>query len=249
MHRAFVLYKIKKMESTLLGKLYLLPSGLGNEEPLDFLPTSTLKNLMDAKHFIVEEIKTARRFLRKIGYKENFENCFFCGIGKHSTDNIGEFLKHTKQGNNVFLMSEAGVPGVADPGSIAVILAHQQNIKVIPLTGPSSILMSLMASGLNGQHFCFNGYIPIDKIERIKKIKSMSFLVSKENQTQLFIEAPFRNYQLVKDLLENTPDDLKLCIAMEITNEEEFIETKSIKSWKKSIPELHKKMCVFLLGK
>ena len=146
-------------------------------------------------------------------------------------------------------MSEAGVPGVADPGSIAVSLAHQQNIKVVPLTGPSSILMALMASGLNGQHFCFNGYVPIGKIERIKKIKSMSFSATKENQTQIFIEAPFRNNQLLKDILENSAEDIKLCIAMEITNDEEFIETKSIKSWKKNIPELHKKMCVFLVGK
>ena len=237
------------MESITKGKLYLLPSGLGNAEPLNFLPSSTLKNLMNAKHFIVEEIKTARRFLRKIGYKENFDNCFFCGIGKHSSDNISDFLKNTQKGNDIFLMSEAGVPGVADPGSVAVILAHQQNIKVVPLTGPSSILMALMASGLNGQNFCFNGYVPIDKIERIKKIKSMSFSASKENQTQIFIEAPFRNNQLLKDILENTFDDIKLCIAMEITNDEEFIETKSIKSWKKNIPELHKKMCVFLFGK
>ncbi|MEI6523946.1 MAG: SAM-dependent methyltransferase [Bacteroidota bacterium] len=237
------------MESIIKGKLYLLPSGLGNEEPINFLPNSTLNNLMDAKHFIVEEIKTARRFLRKIGYKQNFDDCFFCGIGKHANDNISEFLKITQKGNNIFLMSEAGVPGVADPGGLAVSLAHQQNIKVVPLTGPSSILMSLMASGLNGQYFCFNGYVPIDKVERVKKIKSMALLASKENQTQIFIEAPFRNNQLLKDIIENTSDEIKLCIAMEITNEEEFIETKSIKSWKKHIPELHKKMCVFLLGK
>lgn len=230
------------------GKLFLLPSGLGNDHPLDFLPASTIANINNCSYFFVEEIKTARRFLRKIGFTKNFDECFFASIGKHSEDNFTHFLKNTANGHDIYLMSEAGVPGVADPGSEVVKLAHQLTIQVVPLTGPSSILMALMSSGFNGQNFCFNGYLPIDKIEKVKKIKLLVELVQKHHQTQIFIETPFRNNQILKDIFENCPGALKLCIAMEITNPEEFIQTKTIDSWKKSPIDLHKKMCVFLLG-
>ena len=233
--------------STMKGKLYLIPTTLG-DSPIDkVIPTDIQELIPTIKHFIVENIRTARRYLKKVDSSINIDELKFYELNKHTSPNdIFGFLDAAKD-HDMGIISEAGCPGVADPGADVVKLAHEKNIEVVPLVGPSSILLSLMASGFNGQNFAFNGYLPIKANERIKKIKQLDSRSLSENQTQIFIEAPYRNTKLVEDLIQHCSSGTKLCIAVDITMDTEYIKTLPVKSWKNKIPDLHKKPAIFLL--
>ncbi|MCK9616325.1 MAG: SAM-dependent methyltransferase [Lentimicrobiaceae bacterium] len=230
------------------GKLFLIPTFLGNTNPEDVLPAGLLPRISHLTGFVVEEVKTARRFLRKIGYLKNFDEVVFMELNEHTPDDtIFSYLNDVEKGNDIGLMSEAGVPCVADPGNKIVKLAHEKQIEVIPLVGPSSILLALMASGLNGQNFSFCGYLPIKNQEKILKIKELEQKSKKENQTQIFIEAPYRNMQLLTSLLQTCQKNTLLCIACDLTLPKQYISTKTIDEWKKDLPGINKRAAVFLL--
>ncbi len=232
------------------GKLYLIPVGLGGENPQNLLPSYNSIIIETLDEFIVENIRSARRYLRSIGYKKDFATVVFHVLDKHTSDrDIPGFLDSAKQGTNLGLLSEAGNPCIADPGNKVVRLAHENNIRVIPLVGPSSILLALIASGFNGQSFSFHGYLPVDRKARQHKIKELQELVVKKQQTQIFMETPYRNNALMQDLLSYCADSMLLSIASNISMPEEFIKTMSVEEWKKQTPDLHKKPSVFLLYK
>ena len=232
------------------GKLYLIPSTIG-ESPIDYvIPTYNKEVINNINIFIVEEIRTARRFLKKAGLIKPIDNLSFFVLNEHSKpEEIDNYLDSIQKGENIGLLSEAGVPCIADPGADIVRIAQQKNIEVVPLVGPSSILLALMASGFNGQQFAFLGYLPVDKNLRINKIKEIERSVFQKNETQIFIETPYRNNQLIESLLQTCRNDTLLCIATDITLESAFIKTKTIATWKKSVPDFHKKTTVFLLYK
>ncbi len=231
------------------GKLYLLPITLGEQEPSSVIPAEVIDKILSIRHFVVENIRTTRRYLRKLDAQFPIDDSQFFELNKRTkASEIGAFLAPCKNGNNIGVISEAGVPGVADPGSDVVAIAHANNISVVPLVGPSSILLAMMASGLNGQNFAFNGYIPIKGDERIKKIKQLEKRAFAENQAQVFIETPYRNNALIKDFISACAPDTKLCIAANITVEGEFIKTLAIKEWKKQIPDLNKIDAIFIIG-
>ena len=231
------------------GTLYLIPSFLAETNDGRNFPVVNLDIVSGIDQFIVENLRTARRFLRKIGYTQPFETVEFYELNKHTDPTqVTGFLKPAEGGVDVGLISEAGVPCVADPGSEIVQQAHEKGIRVVPLTGPSSIILALMASGFNGQSFQFHGYLPIDRKERDRKIREIEHEAKQNRQTQIFIETPYRNNPLLEALLSNCSDQSLLCIASMITHETlEFIQTKTIGKWKKGRPDLHKKPVVFLL--
>ncbi|HVS91936.1 MAG TPA: SAM-dependent methyltransferase [Mucilaginibacter sp.] len=230
------------------GTLYLIPVPLAeNAVARSFTPylVNTINNI---KEYIVENEKTARHFLKEAGLKIPQNELSIHDYGKHNRDvNINSFFIGLTAGRDVGLMSEAGCPGVADPGSEIVAEAHRRGVKVVPLVGPSSILLALMASGFNGQSFTFHGYLPIDKAERARKIKELESLASRFNQTQIFIETPFRNNQLLEEILRSCTAKTRLCIACNLTGDDELVQTKSIGEWKQKVPDLHKKPTIFLL--
>ena len=233
------------------GCLYMIPTTIGDvkDNPKDQIAPSNLMLTIGLNHFIVENLKTTRRFLRKLDPKFDIDNSTFSVLNKHTKINdISAFLQPCREGEDVGLISEAGCPGIADPGANIVAIAHKENIKVVPLIGPSSIFMALMASGLSGQNFCFHGYLPIDKVLRIKKIKQLG-LSSNNGTSQIFMETPFRNDSLLRDLLLHCNEDTKLCIASNISNSNEIIKTLTIENWKKNTPFLNKKPTIFILGK
>jgi 16S rRNA (cytidine1402-2'-O)-methyltransferase len=200
--------------------------------------------------YIVENEKTARHYLKKMGIKKPLQEIILHPLNQHTEPRaISSYLNSIALGKNIGIISEAGCPGVADPGAEVVKLAHEKNITVIPLVGPSSILLSLMASGFNGQNFAFNGYLPKERSERIKKIKDLEFLALKKNQTQMFIETPYRNMHLLEDLLSGCDGNTKLCIACDVTLTTEFIKTKTIAAWKKQVPDINKRPTIFLINK
>jgi len=231
------------------GTLYLIPTTLGDTDDLEkVLPTYNREIVSQLDEFIVEQLRTARRFLRKMGHPLPIDEMRFYELNKHTADlEINAYLNPLLSGKSMGLLSEAGTPCVADPGSAIVQLAHEHGIEVIPLTGPNSIILALMASGFNGQNFVFHGYLPVDKQALIKKIKEMETASRNLRQTQIFIETPYRNRQLLDKLLESGKPDTKLCIATNLTLENEKIKTKTIASWKKETVDLHKKPTVFLL--
>lgn len=230
------------------GTLYLVPVPLAeNAASKSFTPhlTDTINSI---REYIVENEKTARRFLKEAGLKIPQSELIIHDYGKHSRDNdINGFFKGLTSGNDVGLMSEAGCPGVADPGSDIVAEAHKRGIKVVPLVGPSSILLAVMASGFNGQSFTFHGYLPIDKNERAKKIKELESMATRFNQTQLFIETPFRNNPMLEEILRSCSPNTRLCIACDLTAADEFVQTKTIAAWRQKVPDLHKRPTIFLL--
>lgn len=231
------------------GTLYLIPVPLAeNASAKSFTPylTDTINQIHE---YIVENSKTARRFLKEAGLKIPQSELIVHDYGKHNRENIAEFFSGLLNGKNVGLMSEAGCPGIADPGAEIVAYAHQKGIKVVPLVGPSSILLALMASGFNGQSFTFHGYLPIDKVQRSQKIKELEGLAERNNQTQLFIETPFRNNPMLEEILRSCKPQTKLCIACNLTADDEMVQTKSIAEWNKQVPDLHKKPVIFLLHK
>lgn len=231
------------------GKLYLIPTILGEGTQEATLPSTILKAIKEIDVFIVENLRTARRHIRKLDREKNIDATTFYSYGKYDTLNLEQdFLPHILSGQNVGLLSEAGLPCVADPGSKIVAYAHDFQIDVVPFVGPSSILLALMASGLNGQNFAFTGYLPIDKSERTKIIKQLEELVKKTGQTQIFMETPYRNNQLIETLLKTCSNNTKLCMASDITLPTENIKTKTIAEWKQTKINLDKKPTIFLIG-
>lgn len=232
-----------------MAKLFLIPNVLSDGDWQSVLPAQVHPILTNTKHFIVENIRTARRFMKQVNQEINIDECTFYELNKRTrTSDLPVFLKPCEQGYDVGVISEAGCPGVADPGADVVRIAHQKGIKVVPIVGPSSILLALMASGLNGQNFAFKGYLPVKPNERVKEISALEKRIKNEKQTQIFIETPYRNNQLISDLLKTCSPSTLLCIAANITGENEFIATKSILDWKKNMPDLHKQPVIFLLG-
>jgi 16S rRNA (cytidine1402-2'-O)-methyltransferase len=234
----------------MLGKLYLIPTTLGETEPLEVMPLSVKKVIEEVDYFIVENEKSARRFIKKITPKKSQPSLTLMLLDKYTEEEeTNTYLDICLEGKNAGLLSEAGVPAVADPGATIVKLAHEKNIKVVPLVGPSSILMAMMSSGLNGQNFAFNGYLPIDKVDRKKAIKELERLSKDKNQSQIFIETPYRNEKMLTDLKATLTPTTNLCIACDITLQSEYIKTLAVKDWKKEKPDLHKKPAIFIIHK
>jgi 16S rRNA (cytidine1402-2'-O)-methyltransferase len=231
------------------GKLYLIPNLLGEGNPEDVLSPSVLNIIRNIQYFIVEDVRTVRRFLAKTHLPHPIDSLTFFTLNEHTSPNeIGNYLDPIKD-FDIGIISEAGVPGVADPGADVVRLAHQKNIRVVPLIGPSSILMAVMAAGLNGQSFAFNGYLPVKRPERVNKIRFFEKRALVENQTQVFIEAPYRNMQLLEDILATCQPATMVGIAADISLDSEFICTRPAAEWKRNLPELHKRPAIFLIGR
>lgn len=230
--------------------LYLIPVTLGDTEIDRVLPSYNAEVIMSIKHFIVENVRTARRFLKKVNKDIDIDSLTFVELNKHtSPESISTYLEPLVKGSSMGVISEAGCPAIADPGADVVAIAQRKGLRVIPLIGPSSIILSLMASGFNGQSFAFHGYLPIDKSERAKKIKTLEQHIYSDNQTQIFIETPYRNNKMMEDLLTFCRPQTKLCIAADITCEGEFIKTRTLKDWKGKMPDLSKVPCIFLIYK
>ena len=234
----------------MIGKLYLIPTTLGDTEPLEVMPLSVKKVVEEIDYYIVENEKSARAFIKKISPKKAQPSLQIMSLDKYAEEiETRRYLDVCKQGINVGLLSEAGVPAVADPGASIVKLAHENNIQVVPLVGPSSILMALMSSGMNGQNFAFNGYLPIDKSDRKKALKDLEKLSKEKNQSQIFIETPYRNEKMFADLKVALSPSTNLCIAADITLSSEFIKTLSMEDWKHQTIDLHKKPAIFIIHK
>lgn len=229
------------------GILYCIPSLLGGEDAR-FIPDVVKETVQQLDHFLVEHPKAARHFLRRIGYQKHFDHIQMTVLNKH-TDVMEQLsmLQPLLNGHAVGLLSEAGAPGIADPGGDIIALAHEHGIPVVPLPGPSSILLTVMAAGLNGQSFTFNGYLPIDKKERQFTIKKMEQAAA-SGQTQLFMEAPYRNNKLLQDVLHTCAPTTRLCIAVNLTLPKGWVKTKTIQQWQQHTPDLHKQPAMFALG-
>ena len=230
-----------------LGKVYLLPMLL-HEEGFNSMPTDVLTWIQQCDAFFVENEKTARRYFKKLWKEMVIDDYTWHAIHKVENEQIHAFTQLIKQGKNIGILSEAGCAGIADPGQILVAAAQELGAIVKPYTGPSSLLLALMGSGMNGQNFHFHGYLPIDALERKKKIQALEAEIKQTGVTQLFIETPYRNNQLFEAIIQNCHPGTKLCVAVELTGPNEWIKTQSVANWKNSKPELHKKLVVFLLG-
>ena len=234
----------------MIGKLYLIPTTLGDTEPLEVMPLSIKKVIEQIDYYIVENEKSARRFIKSIAPKKSQPSLTLKLLDKYAVEEETQrYLDVCAQGINVGLLSEAGVPAIADPGASIVKLAHQQNIQVVPLVGPSSILMAMMASGMNGQNFAFNGYLPIDKGDRKRAIKDLERISMDKGQSQIFIETPYRNDKMLADLKAILSPQTNLCIAADITLPSEYIKSMSVQDWKHQQPDLHKKPAIFIIQK
>jgi 16S rRNA (cytidine1402-2'-O)-methyltransferase len=230
--------------------LYLIPTSLGDCSFDKILPIQNTKIVSDLKYFIVEDVRTARRFLKKANQLIDIDSLTFFILNQHTTpEELSGFLRPMIDGNDMGVLSEAGCPAIADPGADMVAMAQKNNYTVVPLVGPSSILLSLMASGFNGQSFAFVGYLPIQPAERSKMLRKLENRVYTENQSQIFIETPYRNMKMIDDILQTCQPNTRLCIAADITLETEFIKTKTVKEWKNHLPELSKRPCIFLIYK
>lgn len=230
------------------GTLFLIPVPLSDNSAHKSFTAYLGDTINSISTYIVENEKTARKFLKEAGIRTSQSDLVIHDYGKHKrNDSMVPYFKELMTGKDVGLMSEAGCPGIADPGAEVVLEAHKRGIKVVPLVGPSSILLALMASGFNGQSFTFNGYLPIDKVERGKRIKELEQIAEKKKQTQLFIETPFRNNHLFEDVLKNTAAQTLLCVATNLTGEDEYVKTMSIGQWRQERIDLHKKPTIFLL--
>lgn len=233
-----------------MAKIYLIPSTLGGESVNDIIPADVQQIAISIRYFIVENTKSARRYLKKIDRSFPIDDCTFYELNKQTDPGrISTFLKPFKDGNDIAIISDAGCPGVADPGAAVVAVAHQQGYRVAPLVGPNSILLALMGSGFSGQEFSFHGYLPKDRKDRIRVLKQMDMDVHRNGSTHLFMDTPFRNMNVLEDLLNELPDHSLLCIASNITMHDERIETMSVKDWREKAYDLSKKPCIFALGK
>lgn len=230
------------------GKLYLIPSPLGDNQPSEVLPEMVFETIGRIRTYVVEEVRTARRFLSRAGLKGKIDTLEFHELNEHtSSEQIEGYLGLFERGEDIGLISEAGLPAVADPGAQLVALCHKKGIEVVPLVGPSSLMLALMASGLNGQSFAFCGYIPAKSDERKSRLKVLEKVSSQLNQTQIIIETPYRNDSLLADILAVCNPSTRLCIAADITLPTAYIRTASIGDWKKNVPTIGKRPCVFLL--
>ncbi|KVV15606.1 SAM-dependent methyltransferase [Flavobacterium sp. TAB 87] len=234
----------------LLGKLYLIPTTMGDCDPMDVLP-QTIKRAIDCiDYYVVENDKTGRRSIKAVSPEKKQSELKLFVLNKHTEVHEHlEFIKPLLEGQNMGLLSEAGCPGVADPGAVIVKLAHEKGIQVIPLVGPSSILLAMMASGMNGQSFTFNGYLPIDKDDKKTALKNLEKLSHDKNQSQLFIETPYRNNKMLEDILQAIQPSTHLCIATDITLSSEFIKTLRASEWKKLKVDLHNRPTIFIIHK
>ena len=230
------------------GKLYLIPSPLGDNDPAEVIPAAVLDLLKGLDTFVVEELRSARRYLSRAGLKGHIESLRLVTLNEHtSPDEVREMEALFQDGKDVGLITEAGLPAVADPGSALVDLCHKRGITVVPLTGPSSLMLSLMASGLNGQSFAFCGYLPAKSEDRRAAIRKIEKISAANNQTQIFIETPYRNDSLLADLLQICQGGTRLCIAADITLPSAYIKTMTVARWKKENITIGKRPCVFLI--
>jgi len=234
----------------LKGTLYLIPTVLAEDTAPQVLPPQIATCVASLSYFLVENARTARRFVKSVAPSQVIEELRITVIDKDSTaTDISAALKPVQAGLHAGVLSEAGCPGIADPGAELARAAHQLGIRVVPLVGPSSLLLALMASGMNGQSFAFHGYLPIEKPKRIAALKNLERLALTQHQTQLFIETPYRNMQLLEDLLAQLQPSTRLCIAASLTAENEFVQTHTVADWKGKVPDIHKQPAVFLLGR
>ncbi|OJJ23725.1 SAM-dependent methyltransferase [marine bacterium AO1-C] len=230
------------------GTIYLIPTVLAPDTQTQVLPDYTIQQVRNIEHFFVENVRTARRFISSLKLGLNIENLTFYLIDKHTpAEEIKKNAQILLKGKDVGIISEAGCPGIADPGALVVNVGHKLGVRVVPLVGPSSIFLALMSSGLNGQSFAFKGYLPIDKQDRIKAIKQLEKLSLSQQQTQIFMETPFRNNQLLEVMRQQCRKSTKLCVASNITAENAYIVTKTIQEWKNTEVDLHKKPTIFVL--
>lgn len=230
------------------GKLYLIPAPLGDNEPSEVIPAPVLESLHGFRTFVVEEIRTARRYLSKAGLKGHIGELEFHELNEHTDQaTVESYLRLFDEGNDVALISEAGLPAVADPGAQLVALAHRHGIEVVPAVGPSSLMLALMASGLNGQSFAFCGYIPAKTEERRSRLRTLEKVSGQLKQTQILIETPYRNDSLFGDILSVCGSSTKVCVAANITMPDAFIRTKKVSEWKKEWLVIGKRPCVFLI--
>ena len=232
------------------GELFLIPVSIEQEFKNDFLLEEDKKKLKKVKNFIVENPKTARKALKKLNLNQSLQELNIVEHSKKSSlESIEDYLKPVFAGENLGLLSDSGTPCIADPGALIVSKAHELNIKVTPLVGPSSIILSLMASGFNGQNFCFHGYVPIEENEKADFFKEIQKNIKVKQETQIFIETPYRNNKLLTDILKIDNESIKLCVANNLTDTDQVIVSKSLKEWRQNkTPDLSKKLCVFLLN-
>ena len=230
--------------------IYLIPVTLGDTAIDHVLPSYNKEVILGIRHFIVEDVRSARRFLKKVDSSINIDALTFYPLNKHtSAQEMSTYLSPLAQGNPMGVISEAGCPAVADPGADVIAVAQRKNYKVVPLVGPSSIILSVMASGFNGQSFAFNGYLPVEQSDRIRKIKELEQRAYNENQTQIFIETPYRNNKMAEDIVRTCRPQTRLCIAANITLDGEYIHTKTVHEWRGKLPDLNKMPCIFLIYK
>lgn len=231
------------------GTLYLIPSALGEIEGVNCLPADTLKIIRSLDNFIVEDERTARRFLKTCSLAKSIQELKLELLNEHTeSKSLAALIRPLEQGIDTGLLSDAGCPGIADPGAALVSIAHNKGIKVVPLTGPSSIVLALMGSGLNGQGFCFHGYLPKDQSSRKRKLQELERAALKGGQTQIFIETPYRNQNLLEDAFNCLAETTRFCIACDLSLPTEFLQTKTIAAWKKKKPDINKRPAVFLIG-
>jgi len=232
------------------GKLYLIPTRLGDNAPLEVLPISIKRIIENVDYYIVENEKTARRFIKKISSGKSQASLKINILNKFTEETeLPDYLNPCLDGKNVGLLSEAGCPAIADPGAEIVKIAHQKEIHVVPLVGPSSILLALMSSGMNGQSFAFNGYLPIEKSERKSALKQLERLSFEKKQTQIFIETPYRNNKMLEDICVSLNVHTRVCVACDITLPTEYIKTQTVKEWKHTAVDLHKRPSIFIIQK
>ena len=233
-----------------MAALYLIPNTLGDSEIRNVLPGYNQDLIRSIKHFIVEDVRTARRFLKKVDKQIDIDSLTFYTLNQHTApEAIHGYLRPLREGHDVGVISEAGCPAIADPGADVVSIAQQEGLRVVPMVGPSSILLALMASGFNGQSFAFVGYLPIKPDERIKALKRLEGRAQSESQSQIFIETPYRNMKMLQDICAHCSPNTRLCVAADITLPTEYIRTQRVKDWKRSLPELDKRPCIFILYK
>lgn len=234
----------------MIPALYLIPNLLGDTPVEQVLPQYNHEIIIGIRHFIVEDVRTARRFLKLVDRSIDIDQLTFYTLNKHTNpEEVASMLRPLEEGSPMGVISEAGCPAVADPGADVVAIAQRKGLQVIPLVGPSSIILAVMGSGFNGQSFAFNGYLPIEPDERIKVLKKLEQRAYTENQTQLFIETPYRNAKMMADILKACRPQTHLCIAAGLTTQDEYIKTRTVKEWIGHLPQLEKIPCIFLIYK
>ena len=234
----------------MIPALYLIPNLLGETPVEQVLPPYNREIILGIRHFIVEDVRTARRFLKLVERSIDIDQLTFYTLNKHTNpEEVSSMLKPLEEGSPMGVISEAGCPAVADPGADVVAIAQRKGLQVVPLVGPSSIILAVMGSGFNGQSFAFNGYLPIEPEERIKTLKKLEQRAYTENQTQLFIETPYRNAKMMADILKACRPQTHLCIAAGLTTKDEYIKTRTVKEWTGHLPQLEKIPCIFLIYK